>query len=1004
MLRHTFLATALIGLIGASQYALGSDEADRIEPAVLRFFETEVRPLLAENCFDCHSARSDKLKGGLRLDSRETILAGGDSGPAVVAGKPDESLLMEAVRYQGLEMPPERRLSANDVAKLEKWIRLGAPFPGGDGATESPRREEFQITDEDRSYWAYQPIVRPAVPRVASAEWNRNPIDAFIAAKLAANGLQPSPPASPRHFVRRIYFGVIGLPPSPEQVDVFERGPSEAALTELVDHLLSLPQYGERWGRHWLDVVRFAQTNGYERDAEKPFVWRYRDYVIDAFNKDKPFDRFIVEQIAGDELPAADAESVVATGFYRLGVWDDEPDDKRAAEFDGLDDILSTMGQVFLGQTLGCARCHDHMFDPISQTDYYEMISFIRNVRHYEQPRYEFDSPTYAPLASPSDVAAFLTQRQERTAALESRRKNAQTDEARKKLDEQIKRVKADKGAFEGWALAVREHGPHAKETHVLIRGNAGTPGAQVQPRFLNVLGNEDATPSDSMHGMSCGLRTQLAHWIASPDNPLTARVIANRVWQHHFGRGIVRTPNDLGKAGLPPTHPELLDWLASELIENDWSLKHLHKKILLSRAYRMSSYTEEGPAANLDPDNNLLWRQNLRRLDAEAIRDSMLFVSGRLNPKMGGRGIFPDLSGEVLASQSRPGWGWDSSRSDEQDRRSIYIFTKRGVRDPLLETFDYVNTTSPLGVRPVTTVAPQALVLLNGRFVQRQAFALAERICQDVGNQRQVSIERLYRLTLGRSPTRGELEIAGNYLERQEQQIADLESVITFRPDVPTALQEDYRKLLKPQDYILGPRGSWSYHRGKWVGGYETIDALDDERVPFVLWDGVTLPVGEVRGKLMLHKAIKFGSLLIHGTANNDLFAGREIRLDPRNRQLVILDHGKDVIKVASVEVPLETSQWIPFRLAVNDEHMRFWLDDRTAPLIEVTNHEHAAGRFGVAVSRGAMSFDDLVVQTAGQEFDVARHNAKIVPAALKAFQSLCVVLMNTNEFVYVD
>ena len=367
-------------------------------------------------------------------------------------------------------------------------------------------REGFSISEEDRNYWAYQPITKPQLPEVESDSWNQHPIDKLIYAKLRKNHLRPNATATPSQLVRRLYFDLIGLPPPPELVEVFARNPSNKGYEEIIDHLLSLPQYGERWGRHWLDVVRFAQSNGYERDGEKPLVWRYRDYVIDSFNDDKPFDRFVMEQLAGDELPDADAASVTATGFYRLGVWDDEPDDQRAAEFDGLDDMLSTIGQVFLGQTLGCARCHDHMFDPIAQRDYYELLSFLRNVKYYENPKYTLTSATYAPLAPPSDVAKQLAEQRKQIEKLEGKLKDAKKEEVRKQIELDLKQRREGKGPYNDWTLAIREHGRTPKETFLLVRGDAGTPSDKVEPRFLSVLGNKPADTPAPSHDMSCGL------------------------------------------------------------------------------------------------------------------------------------------------------------------------------------------------------------------------------------------------------------------------------------------------------------------------------------------------------------------------------------------------------------------------------------------------------------------------------------------------------------------
>jgi hypothetical protein len=693
----------------------------------VQFFETHIRPLLANNCFRCHGPQ--KHKSGLRLDSRAAILHGGKAGPAVVPGRPQASLLIRAVHYEDLEMPPGKKLPRKDVALLEEWVRMGAPWPGGTPAPAAPPgKEEAKVSDADRQYWAFRPVSRPAVPR-ADRESAANPVDAFVAARLRSRGLAPAPPAGRRELIRRAYFDLVGLPPPPEAVDAFLNDPARDAYERLLDRLLASPQYGERWGRHWLDVVRFAQTNGYERDDEKPDAWRYRDYVIRAFNEDKPFDRFIREQLAGDELPAVTDDSLTATAFFRLGVWDDEPDDARQAEFDELDDMVSVTGTAFLGLTVGCARCHDHKFDPIPQEDYYGMLAFLRNVRRYAKPGKDSDKVMFARL----------------------------------------------RGG--GRTLAVHEHGPAAPPTHLLVRGSAATPGRAVRPHFLRALcpSDEAAVPKIAAApptALTTGRRRVLAEWIASPRNPLTARVIANRLWHYHFGRGIVATPSDFGKTGLPPTHPELLDWLASELVEGGWRLKRMHKLIMTSRTYRQSSRIDDERAVALDPGNTLLWRQNLRRLEAEAVRDGVLAVSGRLNPTMGGRGIFPALSKEVLSTQSKPGYGWGKSTAAEEGRRSVYVFAKRTLGVPFLEIFDAASPDTPTAARQTTTIAPQALTLLNSAFVNEQARAAAERLVRETGTNAPANVERLYRLALGRPPDAEEARIALAYLGRAQAEV----------------------------------------------------------------------------------------------------------------------------------------------------------------------------------------------------------------------------------------
>jgi len=591
-------------------------------------------------------------------------------------------------------------------------------------------------------HWAFQPVKRPTLPPVKDCESLQQPIDSFILAKLESSGLKHSVPATPRELLRRLYFDLIGMPPTPEEMQSFLAEYQSAipnpqsAIERVVDRLLASPHYGERWGRHWLDIVRFGQTHGYERDAEKPFAWRYRDYVIRSFNADKPFDQFVREQIAGDEIDPKNDDAIIATGFYRLGVWDDEPDDKCQADFDNLDEVLSTIGEAFLGLTLGCARCHEHKFDPIPHEEYYGLLAFVRGVRPAKF--IQADDPTILTKLSNGDAA-----------------------------------------------LAVQDDGPTPKATQVLLRGLAATPAKEVTPMFPKVLG--DVVPQIRAVGdKSSGRRRALAEWIASPKNPLTARVIVNRIWQHHFGRGLVATPNDLGRNGAAPTHPELLDYLASELIANGWRIKPIHRMILLSSTWQQPSRISDfgfrisdlkrdkdsairnpQSAIAIDPDNRLLWRQNLRRVEAEAVRDAVLSVSGQINTKMGGRGIFPELSAEVLATQSKPGNGWGKSDLREQARRSTYIFVKRTLGVPILETLDCASPDKSIATRSVTTVAPQALILLNSTFMDEQAKAFAARLERECGSDANRQIEQAFHLALVRAPTERERKIAIEYLQR---------------------------------------------------------------------------------------------------------------------------------------------------------------------------------------------------------------------------------------------
>jgi hypothetical protein len=641
----------------------------------------------------------------------------------------------------------------------------------------SLRPRPFTIADSDRAHWAFQPV------RSAVAPKGTHPIDHLLQVRLRQAGLNPNPPATPREQVRRAYLDLWGLPPSPEVVAEFERHPTDAAWVALVDRLLGSPNYGERWGRHWLDLVRYAESNGYERDGPKPHAWRYRDYVIDSFNSDKPYDEFVREQLAGDELAEAAIRneptlspqwraSLIATGFYRLHIWDDEPDNTAVAEFDDLDDMLSTMGTAFLGMSVGCARCHDHKFDPISQTDYYSLLGFLRNIDGYGQQHTggggRGTGKIIRPLATASESSRWQSQREARLKELRQRASQASETEAKRSAEAALKQAEAETPPFD-FALAVAENGPKPRPTRILLRGDVQTPGAEVSPAFPALFAQPPPrAPERPADAASTGRRRQLAEWIADSQNPLTARVIANRVWLHHFGTGLVPTPDDFGVAGLPPSHPELLDHLASELVRQGWHLKALHRQVMTSRAYRMSSHARSARARNVDDSNRWVWRQNLRRLEAEAIRDSVLTISGRLNPARGGPSVFPTLPAEVHTTQDSAGKGWQDSPQREQDRRSIYLVVKRALKVPLLECFDAANGTVPTGQRSRTTVAPQALTLLNDPWIQIQAAAFADRVTREAGTDRDRQIQRAFALALQRPPTAAEAKAARNLLRDQ--------------------------------------------------------------------------------------------------------------------------------------------------------------------------------------------------------------------------------------------
>jgi len=805
MTRSLRTATAVAGLALLGLLVRADDKKlapeQKFSPEEVAFFEKEVRPLLQANCVKCHGGA--KVRGALRLTTRDGVLKGGDNGPAAVPGKPAESLLVGAVKYdpnvlpprvEG--MPPKGKLPDKDIETLTKWVQMGLPWTPGKSEIVQEEPKSGVVTEESKNYWCYKPVKRPDVPAVNNKDWVRNPIDAFLLAKVEAKALTPVVPAGRVALARRAYYDLTGLPPTPEQVDAFVNDPSAGAWEKLIDKLLDSPQYGEKWGRHWLDVVRFAETNGYERDGPKPFAWRFRDYVIKSFNDDKPYDQFVREQLAGDEMPGYNPDAVIATGFYRLGLWDDEPADGQQARFDELDDFVTTTGQGFLAMTTNCARCHDHKRDPIPQADYYRLLAFFSDVQ-----RFDLNPDTRSAIAltdiSPPEARAVyegdLKKREARKADLTSTMKKIE--------DEAIKKMPAeDQRAAEGpdrpqvlrkirRFLSAEQAGEYAKlkqelellkkvpeppnrtlalsvnhcplnppDTFVMVRGSPRNPGAKVEPGFPTVLGFPPPTiPKPERGAKSSGRRTALANWIASKDNPLTARVFVNRLWQYHFGRGIVPTPNDFGKLGEAPTHPELLDYLADEFMKGEWRVKRMHKLIMTSAAYQMSVMADE-KGLKLDPANMLFWRFNMRRLTAEEVRDSILAASGRLNLKAGGPSVFPKIPREVLQGQSMPGNGWGNSPPDEAARRSVYVHVKRSLLVPILSQHDQADTDSSCPVRYTTTVPTQALGMLNGEFSNEQAGAFAERLRKELPDDLAAQVRRAIRLTTGRQPADNEV------------------------------------------------------------------------------------------------------------------------------------------------------------------------------------------------------------------------------------------------------
>lgn len=732
-------------------------------------FERDIRPLLARKCFGCHGPALQKSH--LRLDRRADALRGGESGiPALEPGKSAASLLIRYVSGTDpkLVMPPAGpRLTAAEIALLQEWIDEGALWPGTEVST-APK------ADPRLAHWAFHAPRLPGIPAIRDRAWGRNPIDAFVLAKLEAKGWRPASAATDSDLLRRMYLDITGLPPTLAEQDAF-RGDWDG----LIRSLLARPAYGERWARHWLDVVRYGDTNGYERDEAKPQGWKFRDYVIRSFNADKPFDRFIVEQLAGDELPDVSAETLLATGYSRLGPWDDEPADPAEDRFDQLDDILNTTAQGFLGLTLACARCHNHKFEPLTTKDYYGMIAVFNGLERPRNGRTELDRP----IGTWAEIDRF-NEREKKIAALREAAKlewlqsGKSTVPAEAKLTkEQTKILDTELAALPVELEVARlkletpdmprgyfmeERSAAVKPTHILIRGKASSPGPEVEPSAPGVVAK--VQPSFDAGDRTSGRRLGLAKWIASRENPLTARVIVNRVWQWHFGDGIVRTANDFGVMGDKPSHEELIDWLAVWFMDNGWSLKKLHTLIMSSNTYRMAKSGNPQYSA-VDPENRLLWRMPYKRLEAEAILDSALAVSGRLNTTMYGEFVYPKMQKEALEGSSDPGKIWKPFDEEKASRRAIYYIVKRSLMVPLMEVLDVCDTTRPAAKRQTTSVAPQALQLFNGDFINRQAKYFAERLRREASDAAG-QVELAYRLALARRPKAAEKDAMLSFLQ----------------------------------------------------------------------------------------------------------------------------------------------------------------------------------------------------------------------------------------------
>jgi hypothetical protein len=778
--------------------------------------------ILKKNCMGCHGAAKTS---GLDLRTGESTLAGGENGPVLVPGDDDASKLLKLVTHElKPEMPPGKKLADADIEILRRWIDAGAPFDGFEktavvaspdkAKAELAKLEERPITPEERQYWAFQAPKRVTPPRATQPAWNKNPIDAFLFSAMKGKGLKPSPRADRRTLLRRAYLDLTGLPPSPEEVAAFEKDTAPGAWERLVDKLLASPHYGERWARHWLDLVRYADSGGFEFDVDRPDAWRYRDYVVKAFNDDKPYDQFVKEQLAGDEIAPDSQEAMIATGFLRLG-----PEGGGGGERgrqDALDDIISTSTLTFMGMTVSCARCHDHKFDPIPQKDYYRIQAVFFSTRPLSYPlvapevvaahraetqrienlqrpirraKSDLEAP-YLKILVAEAVSrlpeymqiAWNTPVEKRTPGqklnVQQIRKTLEDDTLSQKLTEkdivarmsaedktkhdtlkaQLRELDKQKPKPYPTARAIGEVGPLAQPSYFLHRGSFDTKGSLMTPGVLTVACNDEYQfPAPPAQAKSSYRRRGFAEWLVAQNNPLTSRVMVNRLWQHHFGEGLVRTPSNFGKMGEAPTHPELLDWLATEFVApmngKSWSVKQMHRLMMTSQAYQMAS---DDIAANvaLDPENKLLWRMPRVRLEAEIIRDAVLAVAGNLDRTLGGPGIYPYIDPKLFQSSTKRTWPGKSDDDPSTWRRSLYVYSKRSIRYPLFETFDQPNLINSCERRNRSTIAPQALLLMNNNFMLVEARKFAERLQKEVGGDAAKQVERAYQLALGRVPT----------------------------------------------------------------------------------------------------------------------------------------------------------------------------------------------------------------------------------------------------------
>jgi hypothetical protein len=814
MLPRLPFAIALFVLLSTSLCSTTLRAAD--EKAGIEFFEKHIRPVLVSKCYKCHSSSSREPKGNLLLDTREGIRMGGDSGEAVVPGQLNDSVLLEAIRWEGLEMPPEEQLPAETIAKFEQWIEMGAQDPR-DGKASLIRREiDFE---KARRFWAFRPITNPQPPTVNS-DWPRTEIDQFVARKQVERDVGPVEEASAQTLARRIYFDLVGLPPTPEQLSEFKRRAEEGltqAVEQTVDELLASPHFGERWGRHWMDVVRYGESTGMERNATFPYAWRFRDWIIQSLNDDKPYDRFIMEQVAGDllphESPAQRRDQMVATAFLAIGPKSLNETNDGAFLMDVVDEQIDVTTRAFIGLTASCARCHDHKFDPIPQTEYYSLAGIFRSTDTFYGTDASNGNRNPSRLLSIADdgtvsqIATKGTGKGSSAGAIQKQLKAARTklkrfetqlkknpkaknisiqmkkSEARvKQLARRIKDQQAQTVATkDGHQTMAVLDASSPDDTQLRIRGEANDKGDTVQRGFLTI-GSVGHIPDLDR---STSGRLALAEWLTQDDNPLTARVAVNRIWQHLFGRGIVATVDNFGANGDRPTHPELLDWLASDFKANGWSVKHTIRRIMTSRVYQVGSERNLDAEA-IDPANHLLWRANHRRLEAESIRDAMLVVSGMLDAEPGNGSVVMTAGNGIIGRNLQP-----DRLATNDTKRSVYLPIVRGYVPEILKVFDFPEPSMIYGSRDVTTVATQALYMMNSDFVTAQAEAFAERVLREGDRSETDRVDRAWQIALARLPSKTERSDALTFIQQTSESFETSESETDRRKKAWTSLAQ---------------------------------------------------------------------------------------------------------------------------------------------------------------------------------------------------------------------